>query len=36
MTAAAHDVDVAEWMGLDTEVEALILATADESLIAGA
>jgi hypothetical protein len=29
MTAVAHDPDVADWMGLDTALEAVILATAD-------
>ena len=34
MTAVAHDAAVAEWMGLDTEVEAVILAAADEEIVA--
>ena len=27
---SAHDADVAEWMGLDVGIEAVILAAADE------
>lgn len=27
MTAPAHDPEVTEWMGLDTDIEGIVLAT---------
>lgn len=34
VTAPAHDPEVAEWMGLDTDIEGIVLAT--EAALAGA
>jgi hypothetical protein len=33
VTAPAHDPEVAEWMGLDTDIEGIVLAT--EAALAG-